>query len=75
MLLSSSSALAMAPFMPCSAGVRHDLGAEGFEQPAAFEPHAFGHGDDEFVAAGGAGEGQADAGVAAGRLDDDGVLG
>src|SRR5262249_25086891 len=45
-----------------------------FEQPAAFETHAFRHGGDELVAAGRTGEGQGDAGVAAGRLDDDGVL-
>ena len=58
-----------------SRGRQDDLGAEGLEQAAAFEAHALGHGDDELVAAGGAGEGQADAGVAAGRLDDDRVLG
>ena len=56
------------------AGRQHDLGAEGLEQPAAFEAHGLGHGDDQLVAAGGTGEGQADAGVAAGRLDDRGVL-
>ena len=56
------------------AGRQHDLGAEGLEQPAAFQAHGLGHGDDELVAAGGAGEGQADAGVAAGRLDDGRVL-
>ena len=49
---------------------QHDLGAERLEQPAAFQAHGLGHGHDQLVAAGGAGEGQADAGVAAGRLDD-----
>ena len=47
-----------------------DLGAERLEQPAALERHALRHGHDQLVAAGGADERQADAGVAAGRLDD-----
>ena len=56
------------------AGREDDLGPEGLEQPAPLQAHGLGHGDDQLVAAGGTGEGQADAGVAAGRLDDDGVL-
>ena len=71
---SSSSALAMAPVHALLARRQHDLGAERLEQPAAFELMRLGHGDDQLVAAGGAGERQADAGVAAGRLDDGGVL-
>ena len=59
---------------PLVAGRQHDLGPERLEQAAALEAHGFRHGDDELVAAGRAGEGQADAGVAAGGLDNGGVL-
>ena len=53
---------------------QHDLGPERLEQPPPFQAHALGHGHDQLVAARGTGERQADAGVAAGRLDDDRVL-
>src|SRR5262245_22081570 len=52
----------------------HDLGAERLQQPAALEAHCLGHGDNKAVTLGGTGEGQTDAGVAAGRFDDGGVL-
>ena len=57
------------------AGGEHEFGAEGAEQHAAFDAHGFGHGEDELVALGGGDEGQRDAGVAAGGLDEDGFAG
>ena len=71
----SSLGLGDGPAHAALARRQHDLGPERLQQPAALQRHALGHGDHELVAAGGAGEGEADAGVAAGRLDDDGVLG
>ena len=47
-----------------------DLGAEEAHQLAALDGEGLGHGDDERIALGGADHGEADAGVAAGRLDD-----
>ena len=46
------------------------LGAEGAQHAAPLERHGLGHGQDERVAARRGHEGQRDAGVAAGRLDD-----
>ena len=57
--------------MPSAPGRQDELGAEGLEQPAPLHAHALGHGHVQLVAARRADEGQADAGVAAGRLDDD----
>ena len=57
------------------AGREHELRAEDGEQLPALDGHGLGHGEDELVALGGADEGEADARVAAGGLDDDGVLG
>ena len=70
----SSSALRDGAGMPFVGRRQHDLGAERLEQPPALEAHALGHGHDQLVAAGRTGERQADAGVAAGRLDDHRVL-
>ena len=56
--------------MPFSPGVSTTLRAERLEQPPAFERHGLRHRHDELVAACRTGERQADAGVAAGRLDD-----
>ena len=46
------------------------LGAEGLQHPPPLQAHAFGHGHHQLVAACGADIGQADARIAAGRLDD-----
>ena len=56
------------------AGREHELGAEHGEQRAALERHRLGHREDQLVALGRGDERERDAGVAAGRLDDDGVL-
>ena len=50
---------------------QHQLGPVGRQQPPAFHAHGVGHGEDDPVAPGGGQGRQADAGVAAGRLDDD----
>ena len=52
---------------------QHQLGAVCLHKVATLDRHGFGHGDDDAVAAGGGQRAQADAGVAGGRLDDDGV--
>ena len=49
--------------------------AEHGEERAALEGHGFGHGEDEFVSFGGGDEGEGDAGVSAGGLDDHAVFG
>ena len=49
------------------------LRAVGLHQLAALDGHALGHDDDNAVAAGGRDGGQADAGIAGGRLNDDGA--
>ena len=51
----------------------HQLSAVGLHKVATLDRHGFRHGDDDAVAAGGGQRAQADAGVAGGRLDDDGV--
>jgi hypothetical protein len=48
---------------------QHHLGAEEAHQLPALDREAVGHGDHQRIALGGADHGQADAGVAAGRLD------
>ena len=53
---------------------QHQLGAEVFEHHAALHAHGLRHGQDQLQSLGGADEGQAEAGVAAGRLDDDRVV-
>ena len=50
-------------------GREHHLGAEEAHQLAALDAERFGHGDDQRIALRGAHHGEADAGVAAGRLD------
>ena len=48
----------------------HQLGAEGAEDDAALLAHGVGHREDHLVTAGGTDQGQGDAGVAGGALDD-----
>ena len=48
---------------------QHHLGAQHAHQLAALDREAVGHGDDQRIALLGADHGEADAGVAAGRLD------
>ena len=50
-----------------------ELGPQELEHLAALDRHALGHGQDQAVALGGADEGQGDAGVAGGGLDDHAV--
>ncbi len=64
-----SLALAIAPFMPCAAGVRDQFGAQQGEHLAPLDRHQFGHHEDELIAARRGHEGERDAGVAGGRLD------
>ena len=54
-------------------GREDEFRAVAFEQPAPFERHVFGHGEDEPVALDGADERKADAGVPGRRLDDGGA--
>jgi hypothetical protein len=65
-----SLARATAPAMPFSRGVSSRLGAQDQQHLAPLQRHALGHDQDQLVALGGGHEGQRDAGVAAGRLDD-----
>ena len=51
-------------------GREHDLDTVGGCQTAAFDAHGVGHGQDELVPEHGGRNGQPDAGVAAGGLDD-----
>lgn len=68
-------------FLGLGDGTAHSLGGggedevrpEGLEEDAAFHRHGFGHGKDELVSLGGGHHGKADAGVAAGRLDEGGL--
>ena len=61
-------------FHALGAGREHELRAEHREQRAPLERHRLGHREDELVAFGRRDERQRDAGVAARRLDDHGVL-
>ena len=57
-------------------GIREDeLGAERAKNRAAFRAHRLGHGQYALVALDRSHEGQCDSGVAAGRLDDNGLAG
>ena len=60
----------MAPLMPFGALGQHELGAESDEQLAPLDAHRLRHGQGERDAARGGDEGERDAGVAAGRLDE-----
>ena len=51
----------------------HQLGTVSLHQLAALHAHGLGHHDDDAVALGGCHSSQTDAGVAGGRLDDDGA--
>ena len=55
-------------------GRQHELGAENDEKLLALLRHGVRHGENEPVPPGGADEGEGDAGVAAGGLNDDGTL-
>jgi len=59
--------------MPSGPGVRISSDLLGLEQQLALAAHGFGHDEGALDAPGGADHGQADAGVARGGLDDDGV--
>ena len=63
----------MAPFMPLARLGQDQLRAVGFHQLTALDGHGLGHDDDNAVAARGCDRGQADAGIAGGRLNDDGA--
>ena len=66
----SSSARAIAAFIPPSRGVSSSCGAVGGHQTPALERHRLRHDEDQPVAADRGDHRQADAGVARGRLDD-----
>ena len=66
----SSRALAIMPLPFSAAGVSIDPRAEKAHELAALDAEALGHRHDERVALGGADHREADAGVAARRLDD-----
>ena len=53
----------------------HDLRAEGQQKHAALQAHGLRHGEDDPVALDRGHKGQRDTGVAAGRLDQDGLAG
>ena len=65
----------MAPFMPLGPGVSTISAPKASSSHAALEAHGLGHGEDELVALDRGDKGQGDAGVAAGRLDEDGLAG
>ena len=56
-----------------AAGRQDELSAVGSEQQASLLAHRVGHGERELVSPGGADKGERDAGVAAGRFEDDRV--
>ena len=70
----SSSALLDGAVHPFRAGRQHQLGPEDLQQLPPLHAHGLGHGEDQPVAPGRADEGQRDARVAAGGLDDHRVL-
>ena len=53
---------------------QNQLGTVSLHQLAALHAHGFGHDNDDLIAAGSCHAGQADAGVAGGRLNDGGIL-
>jgi hypothetical protein len=61
-------------FHAFGAGRQNQFRAEHRQQRAAFQRHRFGHRQNQLVTLGRRDERERDAGVAAGRLDDDGVL-
>ncbi|MPM64220.1 hypothetical protein SDC9_111106 [bioreactor metagenome] len=61
-------------FHPLRARGQHDLGTQCRHQRAALNAHCLRHGQDQLVAFGCRDKGEADAGVAAGRFHDDGIL-
>ena len=71
----SSSARAIAPFIPFAPSVSTTRAPERLEDLAALDRHRVGHGEDQPDAPGRADEGQRDPGVARGRLDHGGHAG
>ncbi len=65
----------MRRFHALRSGCENDFGAKGAQQNATLQAHGVGHGDDQPVAFHRGDERQADAGIAAGRLDQDGLAG
>jgi hypothetical protein len=68
----SSSARSTAGHAPCSRR-QHQFGAEQRQHLAPLHRHGVRHHQDQPVAARGGDEGERDAGVAGGRLEEDGV--
>ena len=62
-------------FHALGAGGEDQLRAIGFHQLAALHAHGLRHDDDDTIAPGGGHRGQADAGIAVGGLDEDGLGG
>ena len=62
-------------FHALGAGGKNQLRAIGFHQLAALHAHAIRHDNDDTIAPGGGHRGQADAGIAGGGLDEDGLGG
>ena len=56
------------------AGSQFQGGAQGLQQPAPLDAHRVGHREDDLVSLGRPDPREADAGIAAGRLDDGGAL-
>ncbi len=63
------------PFHAVGTRRQHDLGAKRPQQNAPLQAHCFRHREDDLVALDGGDEGEGDAGVAAGGLDQDGFAG
>ena len=59
-------------FHAVGSGGQDEVGAECFQQITAFQAHGFRHGQYQFISFGGRDEGQSDAGISAGGLDDGG---
>ena len=62
------------PLHALGRGCQNQFGAQHSQQSASLNTHALGHGKDELVALGGSDKGQRNAGIAAGGLNNDGVL-
>ena len=62
-------------FHAVGAGGQDDFRSEGRSRTRRSSAHGLGHGEDELVALDGGDEGERDAGVAAGGLDEDGFAG
>ena len=67
--LTISSALAIAPRIPCAAGVSSSSAPSSLQHLAALERHAVGHRQDQPIALCGTDKSQGDPGIARGRFD------